>query len=333
VRANLEESTRVTLSAAPQFHILADQKVYGLWGLYSVPSRTSGLLDSDPPRITPPARELVEKVYIPILTNAGIRNGDQIVALLAEKAPRVDLDGKHQKLTAAVAKILRWKLLADEQRFYRDHLLHGGPEDLTRGLQRQLAELIEIHIRKTSFELSPATIRALSKEAVKKGKDGERLAEKLDRIHTAESVLAPTSRLFGYLLGCADTSTEKIVQHIRTIWGPSVRTINVDAVKSISAELGGDSNEAGARWVKIAQCMANGDYGVLIDLVVEQNRTVMAARGGNPWVVKAGKKLDIRFRDDDVVLPDKSKLSSLWQFPYFIDSLHSIARAVNGGTA
>jgi hypothetical protein len=333
VQARLAGDSRVTLSADTRHQILADQKIYGLWGLYSVPSRASGLLESDPTRLTPPSRELVDTIYLPMLSSAGIRNGDQIVALLAEKAPRIDLDGKHKKLVAAIAKVLQLKLLAAERDFYRDHLLYGGPGDATKGLQRRLAGLIEAANKRTAFVLSPAAVKALSKEAAREGMEGERLAEKLDRIAIAESVLAPASLLFGYLLGCADSPIEKIIKHIREVWGPGLRTIDVDAVQKVSKELGGDDREAATRWLTIAQSLASGDYAVLIDHVLEQNRSVMAARGGSPWIMKAGKKLDIRFRDDDVQLTGRSELSSLWRFPYFIESLRDIAVALQGRAA
>lgn len=40
VKKNLAKSTRVTLSAEAPFQLLSNQKIYGLWGLYSVPSRS-----------------------------------------------------------------------------------------------------------------------------------------------------------------------------------------------------------------------------------------------------------------------------------------------------
>jgi hypothetical protein len=40
------------------------QKTYGLWGLYSVPARVSGLLADGPVGLTPWAREFVEDEYV-----------------------------------------------------------------------------------------------------------------------------------------------------------------------------------------------------------------------------------------------------------------------------
>lgn len=333
VQARLADGPRVTLSAETHHQILADQKVYGLWGLYSIPSRASGLLENDPARLTPPAREIVEKVYLPILGSAGIKNGDQIVALLCESSPRIDLDGKHAKIAKAVAKMLQKKMMAIEPGFYRDHLLHGGPQDSTSGLQRQFAGLLEKVNGKAGFTMSPASMRALAKEALPSGKEGALLAEKIERIATAESVLAPASRFFGYLLGCADTPIEQIAKHVQGIWGPGLRTIDLKAIQKIGAELGGGVAESEKRWIAISNSLVAGDYAGLIDGVLEQNKAVMAERGGSPWVVKKGKKLDIRFRDENTKLPSRSELSSLWQFPYFITSLLNISDTIYGRDA
>src|SRR5439155_20728456 len=44
VAQRLADSSRVVISTNAQGQILSNQKIYGLWGLFSVPARTSGLL-------------------------------------------------------------------------------------------------------------------------------------------------------------------------------------------------------------------------------------------------------------------------------------------------
>jgi hypothetical protein len=63
VQKALSEGGRVSISDDQASQILADQKIYGLWGLYTVPGRSSGLLEGDPARLTPAARALVEGLY------------------------------------------------------------------------------------------------------------------------------------------------------------------------------------------------------------------------------------------------------------------------------
>lgn len=42
--------------------ILSNQKTYGLWGLYTVPARSSGLVEGEPTRLTHAGRSFVERV-------------------------------------------------------------------------------------------------------------------------------------------------------------------------------------------------------------------------------------------------------------------------------
>src|SRR4051812_14720 len=75
---NLNAGARVRLSVEPAAQILSNQKIYGLWGLYTVPARSSALVDGEPTRLTPVARKLVEDVYLPIFTKVGVRNADTV---------------------------------------------------------------------------------------------------------------------------------------------------------------------------------------------------------------------------------------------------------------
>jgi len=53
VGKNLSDGSRITLCDDRIHQILSNQKIYGLWGLYSMPARASGLLEGDPCRLTP----------------------------------------------------------------------------------------------------------------------------------------------------------------------------------------------------------------------------------------------------------------------------------------
>jgi hypothetical protein len=75
VRQRLAEGPRVTLSAERAHQILGNQKIYGLWGLYTVPGRSSGMVTGTPPRLTPLARQLVEREYVGALSKAGFPAG------------------------------------------------------------------------------------------------------------------------------------------------------------------------------------------------------------------------------------------------------------------
>ena len=161
-RANFQEGV-VTLSAQPAFQTLSSQKLYGIWGLYSMPGRASGLLEGDPARLTAPAREFIEKFYLPQLSKAGVREDKRIVELLAKDQSRIDPDQKRDRaLLSAVAGLLKSEFPVQEREFYRHHLLFGGPQDDTEARQRQLADLITPMLSDPEFPWSPSVINALA---------------------------------------------------------------------------------------------------------------------------------------------------------------------------
>ncbi len=323
VRKNHSEGLRVTLSADRAHQTLGNQKIYGLWGLYTVPARASGLVEGDPTRLTPPALELVERLYVPILEERSRKNVQRILSLLRPRAARLDIRGADSDVVEAVGRALRRRLLAKESEFYRFHLLHGGPQDSTSGRQRQLAELLQSTLGRPDFEWSPLMVNNLAKDA--RGDHRDSLAHRLDRIRTSETVLAPVSALFTHMLGLDKKGVDVVTKRLRDEWGHGLRTVSPEAFGELRVEIAAGDPAAGDRWVGIADALAAGEYGKLVELLVEQNKTVMAARGGAPWIEKRGGKLHVRFHDEHGSLPRREELPALWRFPYFLDSLRSVA--------
>jgi hypothetical protein len=101
-------------------------------------------------------------------------------------------------------------------------------------------------------------------------------------------------------------------------------------VELLRVELGHDDAPTGDRWVGIARAFAGGDYSQLIKLLVDQNKSVMAARGGAPWIEIQDGKFSVRFRDEMGALPMKFDLPQLWRYPYFIPSLRLLNDRLGG---
>ena len=78
-------------------------------------------------------------------------------------------------------------------------------------------------------------------------------------------------------------------------WGGRVALIPVDEVKELETELGGGDAATGKRWVTIAEAMAAGDYRALLELLIEQNRVVMEARGSASWIEVSDARFHVRF--------------------------------------
>lgn len=323
VRKNLSEGPRVTLSAERDHQILGNQKIYGLWGLYTVPARSSGLVDGDPPRLTPPALELVERLYLPILEKRSRRDLRRVFDVLAARATKLDVSGANRAVVEAVGRVLVRRLSEAESKFYRSHLLYGGPQDSTSGRQRQLAELMDETFDRADFTWSPATVGGLAKSS--RGNHWDTLAHHLDRIRTCETVMAPTSALFTHLLGLDGKSVDVVTERLRGEWGAGLRTVSPEAFGELRSEMAAGDVQAGDRWLGVARALSAGDYGTLLDLLLEQNKSVMAGRGGPPWIERRGGELHVRFGDEHGALLRCEEIPTLWRFPYFLDSLRSVA--------
>jgi hypothetical protein len=328
---NLQAGGKVRLGADQACQILSNQKTYGLWGLYTVPARSSGLIAGNPTRLTEPARHLVESVYIPMLSNDGIRSVHAIARLLAQRHIDLYVAGRDRPLIKSVAKVLRRRLLKPELEVFRKHLLLGGPEDndRTHGGQAVLTAALKTTFHEQEWWLTPARVLHLAKVCRGYGDEGHLVADRLERIRTCEFLLAPSVFLYGLLLGSDGQTLSEVAGDARRQWGGVVRTINVDQAESLETELKealGD-DDAGSRWLRIARALADGKYEEVLRLLIDQNRYVMKARNGAaPWVELRVGKLHVLYRDDrESSLPEGKDLPNLWIHSYFLDSLRSIA--------
>lgn len=336
VKKNLQENSRIRLSTDSSAQILSNQKTYGLWGLYTVPARSSGLVEGDPARLTAPGRDLVETAYLPLFAKGGYRNGDALVSRLAKPKAELDWQKSDRKLIETVATVLNKRLGIDERDVYRRHLLLGGPQDKTAGGQATLAKAMESTLDDVTWRLTPGNVRHLAKRCGADGDNGAVVAERLERIRTAEQLLAPAAALFGLILASDGQTLADVSGVMRRQWGNSVRTIDVEATKSLETELRDSTGatETGQRWVEVARTLASGDFERTLGVLLAQNSAVMKARAGAaPWVDVTNGRLRVRFRDDDGGgLPKRSELPEFWRHSYFIDSLRAIALALRSGS-
>jgi hypothetical protein len=332
VKRNLQDGGRVRLSIDSTAQILSNQKTYGLWGLYTVPARSSGLVAGDPTRLTVAGRDLVDRVYLPIFAHGGLRHADAVVTRLAKGRSDLDIHGGDRRFVQAVAKVLDRRLSPTEREVYRRHLLLGGPEDRTAGRQAILATALESTFDDLDWRLSPTRVRHLAKRCRGQGDLGAAVAEKLDRILTAELLLAPAAALFGLMLASDGQTLPDLARVVARQWGSSLRSINADATASLEAELRDSTGDpdTGRRWVDLARTLAAGEFEPAISLLMDQNRFVMKARAGAaPWVDVSNGRLRVRFRDDNAgELPTRSALPEYWRHSYFVDSLRAIAVAL-----
>ncbi len=321
--------TRIRLGTDSGSLILSDQKTYGLWGLYSVASRSSGLVEGDPTRLTAAARDFVEATYLPVLGSRGLSRTDGLVPMLSKKTVELRPKDRDQALFEAVARILQKKLTVAERSFYVNHLVNGGPIDSTGGGQRLLAEAMQSTFKQRDWELTPAGVGHFIKQCRAEGELGRQVASNLEKIRIAEQLLAPATSLFSFLLTRDNQQADEVVGSVRQRWGAKVSTIDPAALASIEHELTDASNDraSSARWLAVAHALASGDYATAIRQLLEQNRAVMTARGSAaPWAEIREGKLFVKFVAEETSdLPARDELPALWRHSYFLDSLRTIA--------
>lgn len=334
VERTLKDNSKIVISSDRTNQILADQKIYGLWGLYTGPARVSGFVEPNQARLTPKTRTFVEHTYIAKLAQHGFRDGAEIVRRLAESSIRIDLHGRDGPLMQAIAVLLKSRVLVAERTFYEEHLVWGGPHDATTGRQRELAEFFrQSPFNDKDFVFTPQAMVELAKRARKLDGASSRLAYHLDRIRHCESVVAPAAMLFSYLLPRDNSTIDETATAMRSAVGPVVTTIQPAAIAELEKELGsawGDV-EVGKRWTCLAELLCAGDYAQVIRVLLHQNAFVMKNRGGAAWIEERNGRLSVRFRAESGHLPKAEELPTLWTFPYFLGSLRHVALVLKEG--
>lgn len=290
-----------TLSADAAGQILANQKAYGLWGLYTSAARSSGLVaQGTPTRLTDAGRHLVAEYHLPAITRVWGRDLKDLVGVLALDGTRMRIRRSDSRLKA-LATMLGPELTPGEKNAYRAHLVDGGPDDATGGRQHRLAATM-----RAARSDDPRVLQSVADSEV---------ATRLARITAAESVLAPAAALFGYLLTQEDRRLDEIASDVRHTWGAALDSVHGDAAEVL-----------GGTWSEIAQTLATGLYEASLQLLLRRNRDVMAERGGSAaWATSDGNgRLRVRFRDDTAGLPDGDEVRAMWRNPYFLPSLWNV---------
>lgn len=331
-KRNWYAADRIRLGVDSTSFILSDQKTYGLWGLYSVPSRSSGLLESSPTRLTAEARQFVEENYLSVLDGKVNGHGKALVDLLAKRTSelRPRPQDRDCALFEAVAKVLRRQFSSGERLFYSRYLIDGGPTDSTQGGQRLLADAMRKTLSMQDWRLSSVSVSHLAKSCRAEASDaGRQVAIYLDRITVAEQLLAPCASFFSYLLQNDKQRLDDIAASMRNQWGSGLGSIDSERLKEIKPELvdASGKDESAERWLTISTALSEGDYACAITYLIDQNREVMMLRGAAaPWIEIRDGKLHVKFVADTGELPTQEQLPSHWIHSYFLDSLRTVTK-------
>jgi hypothetical protein len=325
VKKRLEDSSRITLSAEPRHQTLGDQKIYGLWGLYSVASRTSGFLLPDRPSLTPEATQFVERQYMSKLSRAGLGGSDALLSAVAPAKKELDLKHSAGDLGHVLASIHASAVGATEREVYQRFLVEGGDETNTDGRQRELAELLS-EIETDAFGMRD--LQRIIRVAQKRKYDD--LAARLGSIERLERLIVPAANLFGFLLRCDGRAIDAVERDVRRAWGHGLKWMQPDLTAATESEMIVVAHAPGsaAHLGRFGRHAGAGDWRGAIETLIEFNALIMRRRGGAPWIRLEKDMIKVDYREEGVDLADPAQLAQLWQNTYFINALHGIQRAL-----
>ena len=325
VRSRLAEHGGVVpIRADPNGFILGDQRVNGLWGLYSVSARVSGLIPDGPVGLTREATAFVEGAYLPTL-QPGI---DELSRLVAAGG-RLDTNTP-TTVFSGLAQVLSESFTVEEQRFYGEYLRDGlHVRNQRSGRQQALRELL---VDQSDLEAPTDRTEIVRMYEAAQSLDDD-LANRLHRISRVEAVLAPAMSVFDFILTCHRRLLDDVEDELADRWGTSVPHIDAEMNQDLLVEV--DSIWAGT----ICQCfdrcqrgLSSGKYRDALQALLEWHKNVMNSRGGGSWVqVGEDGTLDVRYRGAEQELPPRDELSELWRNGYFIDSLKALTWQLGNG--
>ncbi len=323
VKKRLEPGTPVRISADSAGQILSNQRTYGLWGLYMLPSRDSGLVTKGESSLTDEAREFVEKQYRPRIESHSSRHWARLKEIVSKSAVDVDPMAKDKKLFEALGEVLRTKPTAAEHAFYHEHLINGGPASAQLDAwQRPFAAALE----KTLVRDDPMSLDGLALVAEKIEID--ELRTHLHRIADLERFLVPSANLFGFLQTRPGKSVASVATEVKSKWGSGLKFIAASRLDALTPYFKSafSTIEAVERLLHCARALRDGDYRDAIEDVISHNGYVMGTRDGvQPWIKIEDGKLDVRYAGEtEQELLEASTLQSAWRNTYYIDPLKTV---------
>lgn len=318
---------RLPLGLGPDAQILSDQKTYGLWGLYSMAARDSGLRERAVARLTDLARTHLLSRWQAVSSQEGLRDDRGLMDLLVRDLPFEPV-GRHKELALALARMMAPSLTDEEQRFYLEHLVHGKHGN--NGPQARFWRHMETCNDDAGTWGQPFGLPELRRvrDAAHKAGDDD-IVERLTWIADVESVLVPAGLLFEVVLASHGQAFDAVIREIRAAWGSRLGHIQAAgfrfALPRVAEAAGRTTAE---RLLQLAEALGDGDWAAAVELCLTQNAEVMAVRGSGPWAVVKDTLVDVRLRTEGVGLVDAARLPNLWVNPYYLGALKHVGGTV-----
>ena len=296
-------------------YILSDQKVYGLWGLYSVASRSSKLINADRPGVTQEAKSFIDVEYRyhldavwEALAKLLLRGGQVKVRPRADAVVRVFVDIMGPVFTNA------------EVTFYNMHLCQCAGENHEQAL---LSSFIGNHL--TDYErLDRSYVSLLQQESAHAS---DYLGGALEDILVLEPLLLASERLFSLLSQSNGQSLKAVAAIVKGELGDRLDLLANKPFTELlpliqKAYPDGSQYPVAKTMAVVHAALSTGDFLQALQGVLDWNRYVMALRASEPWVkISDMGKIDVRYRSNELSIGILQDLEDAWKNSYFISSL------------
>lgn len=303
--------------------ILGDQRTYGLWGLFSVPARASGLLPVGPVGVESIAREFVEAEYLPRLKPAL----PKLEKLLLNPGSILQLN-RRDPVCNAVAVTLSKQLRASERSFFSKTLRDATHAQKDPGVQQRQATVAALLREENLLDhgVDRELVTALAEAATTRGAD--LLARRLRKILALEAVIAPADQLFAYVCARNGHTLADVSRKLDELWlREPLPNLPADTWAQIGPEFDERmGKEVGRCAAQVLDGFQTASWARAIEGLLHWNDLVMRGRNSFAWVGLTNGKLDVRYQDDERELPPRDELPHVWRNSYFLDSLRVITR-------
>lgn len=319
VRENTEKG-RFSISVRREDQIMSNQKAYGLWGLFSVSARVSGLIENDQVRVTRTVREFIENTYLPTLESSNVL--EPLNRLLCEGGKLGNSNS--DPIFKALGKVLNPEFDESEREFYRDYLCLG--KHVTPNPAHHQHTLAELIFKEWELETPLSLNKLESLRELARNLDPV-LFRRLDQVIRSDAVMAVIARVFDHILSRHRYSINEIRDELSNAWGSGIPNINPSENQDLLAEVNGcyEDKRVSGLFDNCQNAICNGHWGEVVETLIQWNQLIQVRRDGAPWVRITANKLDVRFQMPSRPLPPVQEFEVGLRFTYFFDALQNIA--------
>ena len=322
IRRNLAEGRTVLIDDNADGWILSDQKTYGLWGLFSVAARVSGLLKDGPVGLTDAARDFVEQEYIARLESVL----PQLTRMVQDGAS-IEVS-KRNAVMKAIGAAMPPQLSHNEIEFYGGFLRDATlvPGQSAHQQQQLLASKLESETDLADW-IGRREIVALIEAC---NREDSSLARALANAARLEALLAPADLIFDHMLTRHGQTPATVARSFRDRWGSQVPNLE-PSIEELLPDIEKWSTHSLATGAKsLDDALHEGDYEEAIRTLLGWNHEVMSRRNAAPWVTLSDGALDVRYRGTESELPTGDELPFVWRNSYFLNSLKDVTAQIAG---